>query len=241
MPHEHSWRLLTREVVLHAGKGQRSCSSYQWYINKLSVVGIGMTVVLTWSSFFSLVVCSCGLHVWPSLWSWRCTVTSRASCRHLATWTDPICTMSFTQTHTLVAGVGVLSGYFLLPKKSHKRLETDLWWKTHTLRGFCISCTAGSLDVCKVRLLVLDHQFNVEMVSVFCHCETAVFPMPQVPWCHLRCRVLHAELPQYLGKSQESLDLLYYVHAIVTKVCSYLLDCWFGAFVSLKSFALYLW
>jgi len=33
-------------------------------------------------------------------------------------------------------------------------------------------------------------------------------------------RVLHAELPLYLGKSQESLDRLYYLHAIVLKVHS---------------------
>ena len=31
-------------------------------------------------------------------------------------------------------------------------------------------------------------------------------------------RVIYAELPQYLGKSQESLDRLYYLLAIVRKV-----------------------
>ena len=31
-------------------------------------------------------------------------------------------------------------------------------------------------------------------------------------------RVLHAELPQYLGKTQESLDRLHYLLAIVKKV-----------------------
>ena len=31
-------------------------------------------------------------------------------------------------------------------------------------------------------------------------------------------RLVHAELPQHLGKTQESLDRLYYLSAIVTKV-----------------------
>ena len=31
-------------------------------------------------------------------------------------------------------------------------------------------------------------------------------------------RIIHAELPQYLGKTQESLDRLYYIYAIVQKV-----------------------
>ena len=31
-------------------------------------------------------------------------------------------------------------------------------------------------------------------------------------------RLVHAELPQHLGKTQESLDRLYYLNAIVTKV-----------------------
>ena len=31
-------------------------------------------------------------------------------------------------------------------------------------------------------------------------------------------RIMHAELPQYLGKTQESLDRLYYIYAIVQKV-----------------------
>ncbi len=31
-------------------------------------------------------------------------------------------------------------------------------------------------------------------------------------------RVLHAEMPQYLGNSQDSLDRVYYLHAIVQKV-----------------------
>ena len=31
-------------------------------------------------------------------------------------------------------------------------------------------------------------------------------------------RILHAELPQFLGKAQESLDRLYYVQAITKKV-----------------------
>lgn len=34
-------------------------------------------------------------------------------------------------------------------------------------------------------------------------------------------RVLHAELPHYLGRSQEALDRLYYVLAIIQKVWTY--------------------
>ena len=55
-------------------------------------------------------------------------------------------------------------------------------------------------------------------------------------------RVLHAELPQYQGKSQESLDRLYYLHAIVLKVYCQMINyvetasCMFDiASVSLKS------
>ena len=36
-------------------------------------------------------------------------------------------------------------------------------------------------------------------------------------------RIVHAELPQYLGKTQESLDRLYYIYAIVQKVKHFLL------------------
>ena len=38
-------------------------------------------------------------------------------------------------------------------------------------------------------------------------------------------RIIHAELPQYLGKTQESLDRLYYIYAIVHKVTFSFTNC----------------